>query len=60
MNYTFVLDRIKKTSDISQFSSFIIKPFDFMIDLFIYEPRHDKTCLREFPTRPDTNQPSQP
>ena len=24
------------------------------------EPRHDKTCLREFPTRPDTNQPVQP
>ena len=27
---------------------------------FIYEPRHDKTCLREFPTRPDTNRPAQP
>ena len=25
-----------------------------------YEPRHDKTCLREFPTRPDTNRPAQP
>ena len=25
-----------------------------------YEPRHDKTCLWEFPTRPDTNQPAQP
>ena len=24
------------------------------------EPRHDKTCLREFPTRPDTNWPAQP
>ena len=24
------------------------------------EPRHDKTCLREFPTTPDTNQPVQP
>ena len=24
------------------------------------EPRHDKTCLREFPTRPDTNRPAQP
>ena len=24
----------------------------------IYEPRHDKTCLREFPTRPDTNRPA--
>ena len=22
-----------------------------------YEPRHNKTCLREFPTRPDTNRP---
>ena len=26
----------------------------------ISEPRHDKTCLREFPTRPDTNRPAQP
>ena len=26
----------------------------------LYEPRHDKTCLREFPTRPDTNRPAQP
>ena len=25
-----------------------------------YEPQHDKTCLREFPTRPDTNRPAQP
>ena len=25
-----------------------------------YEPRHDKTCLREFPTRPATNRPAQP
>ena len=25
---------------------------------FIFELRHDKTCLREFPTRPDTNQPA--
>ena len=24
------------------------------------EPRHDKTCLWEFPTRPDTNWPAQP
>ena len=24
------------------------------------EPRHDKTCLREFPTRPDTNRPALP
>ena len=24
------------------------------------EPRHDKTCLREFPIRPDTNRPAQP
>ena len=21
----------------------------------IHEPRHEKTCLREFPTKPDTN-----
>ena len=26
----------------------------------LYEPRHDKMCLREFPTRPDTNRPAQP
>ena len=25
----------------------------------IYEPRHDKMCLREFPTRPDTKRPAQ-
>ena len=24
------------------------------------EPRHEKTCLQEFPTRPDTNRPAQP
>ena len=24
------------------------------------EPRHDKMCLREFLTRPDTNRPAQP
>ena len=28
--------------------------------VYIFEPRHDKTCLRESPTRPDTNQPAQP
>ena len=28
--------------------------------IIVFEPRHDKTCLREFPTRPDTNQPAQP
>ena len=26
----------------------------------LYEPRHNKMCLREFPTRPDTNRPVQP
>ena len=25
-----------------------------------FEPRHDKMCLREFPTRPDTTRPAQP
>ena len=25
-----------------------------------YEPRQDKTCLRKFLTRPDTNCPAQP
>ena len=24
------------------------------------EPRHEKTCLREFPTTPDANRPAQP
>ena len=28
--------------------------------LNVYEPRQDKTCLREFPTRPDTNRSAQP
>ena len=26
----------------------------------LYELRHEKMCLREFPTRPDTNRPAQP
>ena len=26
----------------------------------INEPGHDKMCLWEFPTRPDTNRPAQP
>ena len=26
----------------------------------VCEPRHDKICLREFPTRPDPNWPAQP
>ena len=30
------------------------------IYIYIYEPWHDKMCLREFPTRPDTNWPAQP
>ena len=28
-------------------------------DVKINEPRHDKTCLRKFQTRPDTNRPAQ-
>ena len=31
-----------------------------MEDSIIIEPRHDKTCLREFPTRPETNRSAQP
>ena len=27
---------------------------------FLYEPRQEKTCLREFLTRPDSNRPAQP
>ena len=26
----------------------------------VFDPRHDKTCLRVFPTRPDTNRPARP
>ena len=26
----------------------------------MHEPRHDKMCLWEFPTRPDTSRPAQP
>ena len=33
------------------------KPWSY---IYIYEPRHDKMCLREFPTRSDSNWPSQP
>ena len=29
-------------------------------DLLRNDPRHDITCLQEFPTRPDTNRPAQP
>ena len=34
----------------------------YMYHVFILtnEPGHDKTCLREFPTRPDTNRLAQP
>ena len=32
----------------------------FWTDMHTYEPRHEKMCLREFLTRPDTNQPAQP
>ena len=28
--------------------------------VIVFETRHDKTCLREFPTRPDINRPAQP
>ena len=37
-----------------------IKPSLVKISLLLFEPRHDKTCLREFPTRHDTNRPAQP
>ena len=29
-------------------------------DMYVSEPRQDKTCLQEFSTRPDTNRPAQP
>ena len=28
--------------------------------MYLFEPRHEKMCLRESPTRPDTNRPAQP
>ena len=31
-----------------------------LMGMYEYEPRHEKTCLREFPTTPDTNQPAPP
>ena len=39
----------------SKFSVIIINA-----KLYVLQPRHDKMCLREFPTRPDTNRPAQP
>ena len=33
---------------------------NIIANLNTIEPRHDKMCLREFPTRPDTNRPAQP
>ena len=27
--------------------------------IFVIEPRHEQMCLRESPTRPDTNRPVQ-
>ena len=30
-----------------------------IIFTILYEPRHEKTCLREFPTRSDSNWPAQ-
>ena len=32
----------------------------FVCDNILIEPRQEKTCLREFPTMPDTNGPAQP
>ena len=29
------------------------------VSFYLYEPRHDKMCLREFPTRPGTNRHAQ-
>ena len=53
---------------VAQISSFSIIIINFLIErkpkfgtpTSLFEPRHDKTCLREFPTRPDTNLPAQP
>ena len=41
---------------------FICFVWEFLLALadLLLKPRHDKTCLREFPTRPDTNWPAQP
>ena len=39
-----------KCSVLNSFSTFTVT----------IEPRHEKTYLQEFPTRPDTNRPAQP
>ena len=39
------------------YMSFVAQQMQESIEI---EPRHDKMCLREFPTRPDTNRPAQP
>ena len=48
-------------SSLFQFYCSILYPGQsyFQLVPFIYEPRHDKTYFREFPTRPDTNRPAQ-
>ena len=37
-----------------------MEAFIVLLMHFLFEPRHEKTCLRESPTRPDTNRPAQP
>ena len=38
----------------------ISSPTHQTVRVNIYEPQHKKMCLREFPTRSDTNRPAQP
>ena len=44
---------------ISIFAIFIMNSQNLYFT-YIIEPRHDKSCLQEFPTWPDTNSPAQP
>ena len=37
-----------------------LKQPNWMNNDILYEPRHEKMCLRESPTRLDTNRPAQP
>ena len=59
-NYDYPVEQKKtKTKSFSIIiAAYMLNPDGHVVT--IIEPRHDKTCLREFPTRPDTNRPAQP
>ena len=54
--YSFIAFNLNKTSHPGQANN----PDKSDFTATSIEPRHDKTCLREFPTRPDSNRPAQP